>query len=193
MINKKNLSNSKGFSFVELMVVIALVGLLSAIGLPSLLRSLPEKRLKNAARSLYADLQKARLQAVKENAMAFMQFTPADGSYVLYVDEDGDKSLDITVDRLVMQVGLNDYGAVQYGCNATTLNNWRQSPAAVGVPDTTIPTSGVTDNITFTNLGVANTEDIYLQDDNVQEVCYAVTVSMLGSVKILRYNGSSWE
>ncbi|MCW5213283.1 GspH/FimT family pseudopilin [Desulfobulbus sp. TB] len=193
MIKKKKLSNSRGFSFVELIVVIALVGLLSAIGLPSLLRSLPEKRLKNAARSLYADLQKARLQAVKENAMAFVQFTPADGSYALYVDEDGDKSLDITVDRLVMQVGLNDYGAVQYGCNATNLNNWRE-PAATDVPNTTIPTSGVTDNnITFTTLGVANTEDIYLQDDNVQEVCYAVTVSMLGLVRILRYNGSSWE
>ncbi|MCI5135937.1 MAG: prepilin-type N-terminal cleavage/methylation domain-containing protein, partial [Candidatus Electrothrix sp. AW2] len=48
MINK-NTSNSNGFSFVELMVVIALIGLLSAIGLPSLLRSLPEKRLQNAA------------------------------------------------------------------------------------------------------------------------------------------------
>ncbi|MCI5126897.1 MAG: type II secretion system protein GspH [Candidatus Electrothrix sp. AUS3] len=181
---KKKLSNSKGFSFVELMVVIALVGLLSAIGLPSLLRNLPEKRLKNAARSLYADLQKAKLLAVKENKNVTVTFDTATKQYS-FIDDDGN--------TVATTVSLADSGSVQYGCNATTLNNWRQSPAAVGIPDTTVPISGVTDNIIFTNLGVANTEDIYLQDDNVQEVCYAVTVSMLGSVKILRYNGSSWE
>ncbi|MCI5192582.1 MAG: prepilin-type N-terminal cleavage/methylation domain-containing protein [Candidatus Electrothrix sp. AU1_5] len=188
MINK-NTSNSKGFSFVELMVVIALIGLLSAIGLPSLLRSLPEKRLKNAARSLYADLQKAKLLAVKENKNVTVTFDTAKKQYS-FIDDNGN--------TVATTISLADSGSVQYGCNATTLNNWRQSPAAVGIPDTTIPPSGVTgvtgdEKIIFTNLGVANTADIYLQDDNVQEVCYAVTVSMLGSVKILRYNGSSWE
>ncbi len=182
MINK-NTSNSNGFSFVELMVVIALIGLLSAIGLPGLLRSLPEKRLKNAARSLYADLQKAKLLAVKENKNVKVTFDTATKQYS-FIDDDGN--------TVAPTVSLADSGAVQYGCNATTLNTWRK-PGATDVPDTAIPPSGVTDNITFTNLGVANTEDIYLQDDNVQEVCYAVTVSMLGSVKILRYNGSSWE
>ncbi|WYD79760.1 MAG: GspH/FimT family pseudopilin [Candidatus Electrothrix gigas] len=183
MINK-NTSNSNGFSFVELMVVIALIGLLSAIGLPSLLRNLPEKRLKNAARSLYADLQKAKLLAVKENKNVTVTFDTATKQYS-FIDDDGN--------TVAPTVSLADSGAVQYGCNATTFNDWRQSPAAAESPDTAIPPSGVTDNITFTNLGVANTEDIYLQDDNVQEVCYAVTVSMLGSVKILRYNGSIWE
>ncbi|MCI5116442.1 MAG: prepilin-type N-terminal cleavage/methylation domain-containing protein [Candidatus Electrothrix sp. LOE1_4_5] len=184
MINK-NTSNSNGFSFVELMVVIALIGLLSAIGLPSLLRNLPEKRLKNAARSLYADLQKAKLLAVKENKNVTVTFDTATKQYS-FIDDDGN--------TVAPTVSLADSGAVQYGCNATTLNTWRE-PGATDVPNTTIPSSGVTgdEKITFTNLGVANTEDIYLQDDNVQEVCYAVTVSMLGSVKILRYNGSSWE
>ncbi|MCI5194710.1 MAG: prepilin-type N-terminal cleavage/methylation domain-containing protein [Candidatus Electrothrix sp. AW5] len=184
MINK-NTSNSNGFSFVELMVVIAIIGLLSAIGLPSLLRSLPEKRLKNAARSLYADLQKAKLLAVKENKNVTVTFDTATKQYS-FIDDDGN--------TVAPTVSLADSGAVQYGCNATTLNTWRK-PGATDVPDTAIPPSGVTgdEKITFTNLGVANTEDIYLQDDNVQEVCYAVTVSMLGSVKILRYNGSSWE
>ncbi|MCI5113635.1 MAG: prepilin-type N-terminal cleavage/methylation domain-containing protein [Candidatus Electrothrix sp. AW1] len=165
MINK-NTSNSNGFSFVELMVVIALIGLLSAIGLPSLLRNLPEKRLKNAARSLYADLQKAKLLAVKENKNVTVTFDTATKQYS-FIDDDGN--------TVAPTVSLADSGAVQYGCNATSTNS-----TGIG-------------NITFTNLGMANAEDIYLQDDNVQEVCYAVTVSMLGSVKILRYNGSIWE
>ncbi|MCI5149865.1 MAG: prepilin-type N-terminal cleavage/methylation domain-containing protein [Candidatus Electrothrix sp. MAN1_4] len=180
MRKKKKISDPNGFSFVELMVVIALVGILSAISLPNFLRNLPEKRLKNAARNLYVDLQKARLLAVKENTNVTFTFDTAAGQY------------SFTEGGTVRTESLTDYGAVKYGCGVTvtTTNSWR---ASTDDPDDSIPTSGVTDDIIFTNLGVANTEDIYLQSNNDQTVCYAVTVSMLGSVKILRYNGSTWE
>ena len=75
-----------GFSFVELMVVIALVGALAAISMPSFLRGMPEKRVKAAARNMYANLQKARLLAVKRNRKVTVRFHEADGYY--YIDED---------------------------------------------------------------------------------------------------------
>ncbi|MGB5686852.1 MAG: GspH/FimT family pseudopilin [Candidatus Electrothrix sp.] len=180
MKKTKKTNSSEGFSFVELMVVIALVGILSAIGLPSFLRSLPEKRLKNAARNLYVDLQKARLLAVKENKSVTVTFDTAAGQY------------SFTEGGIAVTESLADYGAVKYGCPPSLIanNNWR---ATDDDPNNAIPSAGVTDNITFTNLGVANTEDIYLQSDNDQTVCYAVTVSMFGSVRVLRYNGSDWE
>ncbi|MCW5199375.1 prepilin-type N-terminal cleavage/methylation domain-containing protein, partial [Desulfobulbus sp. F1] len=77
---KKYAKNTAGFSFVELMVVIALIGMLSAIALPSLLGSLSEKRLKNAARNLYSDMQRARLQAVKKNKKLFVRFSDGAGN-----------------------------------------------------------------------------------------------------------------
>ena len=79
--------DNAGFSFAELMVVIALIGVLSAIALPNLLRSLPEKRVKNAARNLYADMQKARMTAVKENKPVVVRFNLAGNYY--YIDDDG--------------------------------------------------------------------------------------------------------
>ena len=174
MINK-NTRNSNGFSFVELMVVIALIGLLSAIGLPSLLRNLPEKRLKNAARNLYADIQKVRLLAVKENVNITMIFNEATGQYS-YMNG-----------GTTITESLSDYGAVQYGCDVTSKNSWRESP------DDSFPPSGITGNIEFSNLGNANAGDIYLQSENDQTVCYAVEISMFGTAKIWRYNGSTWE
>ena len=135
MMKRIKIDDSAGFSFVELMVVIALIGTLSAIGLPSFLASLPEKRLKNAARNLYVDLQKARLLAVKENTDVAFTFNIAAGQY------------SYTSGGATITESLSDYGAVQYGCGVTTTNSWRTSP------DDSIPTSGVTGNMIFTNLG----------------------------------------
>lgn len=185
---KKYARDRAGFSFSELMVVIALVGVLSAIALPNLLRSLPEKRLKGAARNLYADLQKARLQAVKENRNLPVVFDAAGKSYYFDANSDGAFSAG------EFKRELTEYGDVSYGCG--TVTDWNKAAA---------PSSGVTGTgkITFTKTGTADTDGvplgtegiIYLGSSNVN-VCYAVGVTNFGSVKIKRQQGggaSPWE
>ena len=46
-----------GFSFVELMAVLAVFGVLSVIATPSILGKLPEKRVKSAARNLFGQTE----------------------------------------------------------------------------------------------------------------------------------------
>jgi len=161
---KKYTKDSAGFSFAELMVVIALIGVLSAIAIPGFLKTLPEKRLKNATRNLYADLQRARLLAVNQNGNIVVSFNTSSGSY----------SYDVN------NVNLSDYGAITYGCSATP-TNWNGSA---------IPPSGVTGNITFTKTGSSSSQSIYLQTQNNQNICYAVTTTSFGAVKIRRFSGS---
>lgn len=178
--------NEQGFTFAEIMIVIAIFGILSAVAIPNFLRSLPEKRLKNATRNLYADLQRARLLAVKENQSVTFIFDTAAGTYSY---NDGGETKNVV---------LLNYGAVVYGCGLTDKNTWRSSTET---PNDTIPTSGVTDgdgndkdDITFTKLGEANSEDIYLRSQNDETVCFAVNVSRFGAVKIWRYDsGSGWK
>ncbi|MCW5206950.1 GspH/FimT family pseudopilin, partial [Desulfobulbus sp. F5] len=81
-----------GFSFVELMVVIALIGILSAIAAPNFLRSLPQKRLKAAARTLYADMQRARMSAVRRNSKVPVRFVGGADEQYYFFDTNNDKN-----------------------------------------------------------------------------------------------------
>ena len=105
---KKVSKDSSGFSLMELMVVIAMIGILSAIALPGILRALPEQRLKNAARNLYADMQRARMLAVTENRRVYVKFDKTGGFY--YFDDDNDGYTPSDFRR-----NLSEYGDVSFG------------------------------------------------------------------------------
>jgi prepilin-type N-terminal cleavage/methylation domain-containing protein len=174
------LKNNSGFSFMELMVVVALVGILSSIAIPNHLRSLPEKRLKNAARSLYADMQRARLLAVKDNRI--VQVTFANNGYS-FEQWDNTTNTFIPTD---FQKDMNDFGEIGYGCTEN-FSDLDGNP-----PDTSNP-----DSITFRPTGTLGdgsaSSAIFLGSGGVN-ACYAVTISNFGAVQILRQpDGGTWQ
>lgn len=57
----------RGFSLVELMVAVALIGILSVLGVSSYQNWIQNTRIHNAAESIQSGLQKARAEAVKRN------------------------------------------------------------------------------------------------------------------------------
>lgn len=94
-----------GFTLMEIMVVIAIIGVLSAIAVPTYLGALPKLRVKDAAMDLGANIQQARLQAIKINGDCTVTF--AAGSY--------------TISCLSKTVSLGDYGAgVVFGSVSST-------------------------------------------------------------------------
>jgi prepilin-type N-terminal cleavage/methylation domain-containing protein len=192
-MTKKTSKYSKdaaGFTLMELMVTVALVALLSAISLPGILSGLPEKRLKSAARDLYATLQKARLLAVKINREVRVEFIDdgANSSFVIDVQENAGESYAEDGVRLY----LSDYGGVSYGTAGATAD-WE---------DKVLPPAAPTKLVVFTKTGTVDTLktdplgtfplNIYL-DNESQTACYAVSVEIYGSSRILRYSpGSGW-
>jgi prepilin-type N-terminal cleavage/methylation domain-containing protein len=77
--------NQRGFTFGELMVVIAIIAITAAIAIPNYISWLPKRRLQSAVSDMQAAMQLARLTAVKENKVATLSFDTADESYRISV------------------------------------------------------------------------------------------------------------
>jgi prepilin-type N-terminal cleavage/methylation domain-containing protein len=73
-------SNSGGFSFIELIVVIALIGILCAFFVPTLTTFIQAQRTQGAARELISLLNQARQLAITRNVpfSVEVQATPQD-------------------------------------------------------------------------------------------------------------------
>jgi len=73
-----------GFSLVELLVVIALISIVSALAIPTWQRYAANANLKTAAREVMADLSDAKQQAVSENLDFYrLTFNVAGNNYAL--------------------------------------------------------------------------------------------------------------
>lgn len=63
----------RGFTLLEASIVLAVVGVLAAAGLPSLGQQLERKRLRGAAQELAADLAEARFEAARSGRALFVE------------------------------------------------------------------------------------------------------------------------
>lgn len=81
------LRKNSGFSLIELMTVIGIIAIVSAIALPNLLGWMPKHRLGNGARDLLSALEFTRLTAVKQSTVPVgITFDYTNDSFSVTVD-----------------------------------------------------------------------------------------------------------
>ena len=73
----------RGFTLIELMVVLAVAAVLLSTAMPSFLESTARSRLEGAVNELAVDLQYARSEAVRERATIVLQVAPDGVSYAI--------------------------------------------------------------------------------------------------------------
>ena len=87
-----------GFTLVEVMIVVAVLAVVAGIAIPNFIQMLPNYRLKDATRTLFSDMQKAKITAVKTNTNCTVTFNQAIGgttyTYVVYTDLNGNCEYD---------------------------------------------------------------------------------------------------
>lgn len=77
-------SGEVGFSLIEVTVVVALVGLIAAVGLPTMQEWLDRYKVRTAAEELASLIQLQRMRAVSQNTDFSIDFDASGGSYTLY-------------------------------------------------------------------------------------------------------------
>lgn len=86
-------STNKGFTILEIIIVIAIFSIVMAIAIPNMIRQMPRYRLKGAAREIMGDLMWARMQAVSQKN-EFKVFLVNDHEYKILDDDDNDGKAD---------------------------------------------------------------------------------------------------
>lgn len=114
-----------GFTLMEVLVVLALFGLLAAIAIPTWIILLPTYALNSAARQIQSELNRIKMQAVGENATFRLVFSDAADNYTVERDagtttQQGTKPLPEQIDVLnSITLGFTSRGTATPGTGGT--------------------------------------------------------------------------
>lgn len=75
--------SSLGFTLIELIVTVTIIGSLLVVGVPSFVRFIGSQGVKTATYDLMADLYFARSEAIKRNSTIDVQATTNPAAYLL--------------------------------------------------------------------------------------------------------------
>ena len=158
----------KGFTFIEIIIVLAIVGILSVLAVPDLSAFTGRLRLETAVRSISTDLREMKMRSILERSNYSIHFDTADKLY------------DLPERRTFLPQGI------RFGFGPKVLG-------PPGNPVKTPDTDGVTfssNKATFSSQGTNSIGTIYIAND--ENITMAISISITGRIKIWRWTGEKW-
>ena len=161
-----NLKDRSGFSFIELFMVMALIGSLIALAVPSFTSSIPYFKLRGSARRLTSHLRLARQVAVDQRTTTRVEFvTGSSPSYKLFSSLSDTTYIESPLTHRRIYVDFESESGLK------------------GVAIDSVKTPSGLNKIYFRSLGDASGGTIYLRCEDLRKVIEVDQVT--GKVKVL--------
>lgn len=187
---------ARGFSFIELLFVTALIGTLSAMAIPQMMAGLDQWRTAAAVRYLSSRLYEARIEAAARTTNTGIRFVRVETSYEYAVFADGNdngiragdiaKGIDREIhraQRLIDQFPGVDFGTIP-GLPAV-------DPGGAAPGDDPIRL-GASDMVVFTALGSSSSGSLYIKGRSQAQ--YVIRVfGDTGKIRILKFHPASGQ
>jgi len=208
---------ARGFSLVELMIVVAIILVVSAMALPSMARGITTIRLRGAANTISGMIQKTRIEAVRTNRiMVLRQTTLNDGvTPVYFVDgaipqNSTTSQQDNRIDNFEPQAMVSKEVQLQFSgypsfdenqllgySNGASSSPFNLAFNQRGLPCTPNSTSGQITSCPLTGIDETHTSSSSYQyyfklSSPFGDQWASVTVTPAGRVRTWVWNGSSW-
>jgi type IV fimbrial biogenesis protein FimT len=165
--------NNKGFTVMELLTVIGIIGVLASIAVPNIITWRNNSQLSRATQELYSHFQSAKNQAARRNTFCTITFDTVAGNYTVFVDDDQDLTLDAG-EQVLRTVAWLEYPGVlldtaQGGGDGLIFTN--PNNAIAFAPN----------GFCFNNTGSLAAGNVFLSNNNRQT---QITITPTGSVSI---------
>jgi len=173
--------NSSGFTLIEMMVVIGIIGVIIAIAVPNFAAMQANARIRASAYEIAQDLKQIRERALSTAILHTITFDTANRKYIVtYVGSNG------TVQR-EFPIAPSTGGNIAFGCVMGVTGHPPEgsvdAPAGNGID---FPPNDI---LKIDGRGGANRGVIYITDNRKS---YAIGINTLGRVKIYQYGNGGW-
>lgn len=197
-----------GYTLVEMMIALVLLGIMTSISAPFFLKDRPEAEVRNAANRLANDIRQARFRAISLKRDVYFAVEPNGLSdfYTAYADIDDDGSAtgttaEVQAVRMTTPDARSGLQGVQLPA-AVTFDLGDASSSAD--PDATAPSSELDlpqNPIVFEPRGTvrwpsgstAASAGVYVNHTDHSDLVYAVILMPTGVVKVWEYQDGEWR